>query len=299
MTANAVPAERPIDHTQGGAVLLDGNRLRDETVLELASTIAAAGHPPVCLTTVLVGDDKPSQIYVRMKHRKAEEAGMVSRHVGLPGDATQAQVEEAVAELVADAGVHGILCQLPMPAHIDPEPVLAMIPAEKDVDGLTTQSLGRLVRGLPGHIPATPLGVMRLLQRYGIETSGKRAVVIGRSTLVGLPMQLLLARRGTDATVTLAHSRTADMIEVCREADILVAAAGSARMITPAHVKPGAAVIDVGVSRSEDGIVGDVDFDAVQGIAGAITPMPGGTGPMTIACVLENTLSAARMLGQL
>ena len=299
MTANAVPAERPIDHTPGGAVLLDGNRLRDETVLELASTIAAAGHPPVCLTTVLVGDDKPSQIYVRMKHRKAEEAGMVSRHVGLPGDATQAQVEEAVAELVADAGVHGILCQLPMPAHIDPEPVLAMIPAEKDVDGLTTQSLGRLVRGLPGHIPATPLGVMRLLQRYGIETSGKRAVVIGRSTLVGLPMQLLLARRGTDATVTLAHSRTADMIEVCREADILVAAAGSARMITPAHVKPGAAVIDVGVSRSEDGIVGDVDFDAVQGIAGAITPMPGGTGPMTIACVLENTLSAARMLGQL
>lgn len=292
------PIDRPpLEKTQGGAVLLDGNRLRDETVADLAATIAAAGSPPVCLTTVLVGDDKPSQIYVRMKHRKAEEAGMVSRHVAIPRDATQSQVEEAVAELVADPTVHGILCQLPMPDHLDPEPVLAMLPPEKDVDGLTTQSLGRLVRGLPGHVPATPLGVIRLLQRYGIETSGRRAVVIGRSTLVGLPMQLLFARKGTDATVTLAHSRTTDMVEVCREADILVAAAGNARMITPDHVKPGAAVIDVGVSRSEAGIVGDVDFEAVESIAGAITPMPGGTGPMTIACVLENTLSAARMLG--
>ncbi len=298
MSNDATSPERPIEYTPGGAILLDGNRLRDETVAGLASTIAAAGNPPVCLTTVLVGDDKPSQIYVRMKHRKAEEAGMVSRHVGLPGDATQAEVEAAVAELVADPSVHGILCQLPMPDHLDPEPVLAMLPAEKDVDGLTTQSLGRLVRNLPGHVPATPLGVIRLLERYGIETVGKRAVVIGRSTLVGLPMQLLFGRRGTDATVTLAHSRTTDMIEVCREADIIVAAAGSARMITAEHVKPGAAVIDVGVSRSESGIVGDVDFDAVQAVAGAITPMPGGTGPMTIACVLENTLSAAKMLGQ-
>ncbi len=291
--------DRPIDRTAGGAVLLDGNRLRDETVAEIAAVIAAADAPPICLATVLVGDDKPSQIYVRMKNRKAEEARMTSRHVGLPADATQEQVETAVAELVADNGVHGILCQLPLPAHLDPEPVLALLPPEKDVDGLTTMSLGRLVRGLPGHVPATPLGVIRLLERYDIETSGKRAVVIGRSTLVGLPMVLLLGRKGIDATVTLAHSRTNDddLRDVTRSADIIVAAAGVARMITADHVSPGATVIDVGVSRSETGIVGDVDFDAVQAVAGAITPMPGGTGPMTIACLIENTLAAARMAG--
>jgi len=286
-----------IERTAGGAVLMDGNRLRDETIAALRATIEAAGSPPVCLATVLVGDDRPSQLYVASKQKKAAEAGMTSRHIGLPGDASQAQVEDAVAALVADPTVHGILCQLPLPASLDPEPVLSLIPPEKDVDGLTERSLGRLVRGLPGHVGCTPLGVMRLLDRYGVATSGKRAVVIGRSTLVGLPQVLLLGRKGVDCTVTLAHSRTADMIEVCREADIIVAAAGSARMVTAAHVKPGAAVIDVGVSRTEAGIVGDVDFEAVQAVAGAITPMPGGTGPMTIACLLENTLSAARMQG--
>lgn len=255
------------------------------------------GSPAVCLATVLVGGDKPSQIYVRMKHKKLGEAGMVSKGVELPEQATQAEVEAAVAELVADPSVHGILVQLPLPAHLDPEPVLALVPPEKDVDGLTERSMGRLVRGLPGHVPCTPLGVMRLLDRYGVEISHKRAVVVGRSTLVGLPQVLLLGRKGVDATVTLAHSRTPNMIEVCREADILVAAAGQARMITAEHVKPGAAVIDVGVSRSESGIVGDVDFEGVQAVAGAITPMPGGTGPMTIACLLENTVEAARMLG--
>lgn len=276
---------------------MDGNRLRDEIVAELHHTITAAGSPNVCLATVLVGDDRPSQIYVGMKHKKAVAAGMTSRNVTLPGDAGQAQVEDAVAELCADPDVHGILCQLPLPSGLDPEPVLALVPPEKDVDGLTERSMGRLVRGLPGHVGCTPLGVMRLLERYGVSTSGKRAVVIGRSTLVGLPLVLLLGRKGIDATVTLAHSRTADMIEVCRDADIIVAAAGSARMITAAHVKPGAAVVDVGVSRTEQGIVGDVDFDAVQAVAGAITPMPGGTGPMTIACLLQNTLAAARMQG--
>lgn len=286
-----------IERTAGGAVLMDGNRLRDETIAALRATIEAAGSPAVCLATVLVGDDRPSQLYVASKQKKAAEAGMTSRHIGLPGDASQAQVEDAVAALVADPTVHGILCQLPLPASLDPEPVLSLIPPEKDVDGLTERSLGRLVRGLPGHVGCTPLGVMRLLDRYGVATSGKRAVVIGRSTLVGLPQVLLLGRKGVDCTVTLAHSRTADMIEVCREADIIVAAAGSARMVTAAHVKPGAAVIDVGVSRTEAGIVGDVDFEAVQAVAGAITPMPGGTGPMTIACLLENTLSAARMQG--
>lgn len=285
------------ERTPGGAILMDGNRLRDETVASLRQQIEAAGSPPVCLATVLVGDDRPSQVYVGSKQKKAAEAGMTSRHVALPADASQAQVEDAVGALVADKAVHGILCQLPLPEGLDPEPVLALLTPEKDVDGLTERSMGRLVRGLPGHVPCTPLGVVRLMERYGVATSGKRAVVIGRSTLVGLPQVLLLGRKGIDCTVTLAHSRTSDMIDVCREADIIVAAAGSARMVTAAHVKPGAAVLDVGVSRTEAKIVGDVDFDAVQAVAGAITPMPGGTGPMTIACLLENTLSAARMQG--
>ena len=285
------------ERTPGGAILMDGNRLRDETVARIRSEIEAMGSPAVCLPTVLVGADRPSQIYVRMKHKKAQEAALASRQVELSEEATQVEVEAAVQELVDDPSVHGILVQLPLPAHLDPEPVLALVPPEKDVDGLTERSMGRLVRGLPGHVGCTPLGVMRLLDRYGVETAGKRAVVIGRSTLVGLPQVLLLGRKGVDATVTLAHSRTPDMIEVCRDADIIVAAAGQARMITAAHVKPGAAVVDVGVSRTEAGIVGDVDFDAVQAVAGAITPMPGGTGPMTIGCLLENTLEAARMLG--
>ena len=285
------------ERTPGGAILMDGNRLRDETVARLRGEIEALGSPSVCLATVLVGADKPSQIYVRMKQKKADEAGMLSKGVELPDTATQAEVEAVVAALAADPAVHGILVQLPLPAHLDPEPVLKLVPPEKDVDGLTELSMGRLVRGLPGHVPCTPLGVMRLLDRYGVATSGKRAVVVGRSTLVGLPQVLLLGRKGIDATVTLAHSRTPDLAAVCREADIIIAAAGQARIITAVCVKPGAAVVDVGVSRSETGIVGDVDFDSVQAVAGAITPMPGGTGPMTIACLLENTLAGARMLG--
>jgi len=285
------------ERTAGGAILMDGNRLRDETVARIRAELDGMGNPAVCLATLLVGGDRPSQIYVRMKHRKAEEAGLVSKGVELPEDATQADVEAAVQGLVDDPEVHGILVQLPLPGHLDPEPVLARVPPEKDVDGLTERSMGRLVRGLTGHVPCTPLGVMRLLDRYGVTTSGKRAVVVGRSTLTGLPQVLLLGRKGTDATVTLAHSRTPDLAGVCREADIIVACAGQARMITADHVKPGAAVVDVGVSREESGIVGDVDFDAVQAVAGAITPMPGGTGPMTIGCLLENTVAAARMLG--
>jgi len=286
-----------VKRTAGGALLLDGMQLRDETVAKIKATIAAAGNPKICLATVLIGDDPPSHIYVANKHKKAQEAGMVSKGLQLPADATQAQVEKAVSELVADKTVHGILVQLPLPKHINTEAVLALLPVEKDVDGLTERSLGRLVRDLPGHVPCTPLGVVRILQRYKIETVGKRVVVIGRSALVGLPQMLLLVRRGADATVTVAHKSTKDMIEVCRDADIIIAAAGAARMITAAHVKPGATVIDVGVTRINNKIVGDVDFDAVQAIAGAITPMPGGTGPMTIACLLENTLEAARMQG--
>ncbi len=283
--------------TPGGAILMDGKMLRDEIVARLRQEIEAAGSPPVCLATVLVGDDKPSQIYVRWKHKKAQEAGMVSKRVELPGSASQAQVEDAVGAFAQDPSIHGILVQLPMPKNLDTERVLSLVPPEKDIDGLTELSLGRLVRGLPSHVPCTPLGVMRLLARYDIQTKGKRAVVIGRSTLVGLPQILLLLRKGTDATVTCAHSYTTDLVDVCREADIIIAAVGVARVITAKHVKPGATVIDVGVSRVESKIVGDVDFKAVQAVAGAITPMPGGTGPMTIGCLLENTLEAAKMLG--
>jgi len=284
-------------HTAGGAILLDGIALRDETVVKLRDAINSAGNPAICLATVLVGDDAPSHIYVNSKHKKAQEAGMVSKGVNLPENSTQAQVQDAVAALVADKQVHGILVQLPLPKHIDTEAVLSLLPVEKDVDGLTEKSLGRLVRGVPGHVPCTPLGVVRLLERHSIQTVGKRVTVIGRSALVGLPQMLLLVRRGADATVTVAHRSTTDMIEVCRESDIIIAAAGAAKMVTAAHVKPGATVIDVGVTRINNKIVGDVDFEAVQAIAGAITPMPGGTGPMTIACLLENTLEAARMLG--
>ncbi len=291
--------ERPVRRTVRcmTAVVMDGNALRDEIIGGLRARIEAAGSPAICLATVLVGDDGPSQRYVRSKHQKAAEAGLASRHVDLPATATQADVESVVRELVADDGVHGILVQLPLPDGLDPEPVIDLIPPEKDVDGLTERSMGRLVRGRPGLVGCTPLGVMRLLERYDIPTSGRRAVVIGRSTLVGLPLSLLLARKGVDATVTMAHSRTGDMAAVVREADIVIGAAGQARMITADMVKPGATVIDVGVSRTEAGIVGDVDYAPVAEIAGFITPMPGGTGPMTIACLMENTLTAATLQG--
>lgn len=276
---------------------MDGNRLRDEIVAEIARSIESAGSPRICLATVLVGDDGPSQRYVRNKHAQAAKAGLLSRNEVLPADAGQSRVEQTVRELAADPDVHGILVQSPLPAGYDEEVILDLIPAVKDVDGLTTASMGRLVRDLPGLVGCTPLGVMRLLERYGIETQGRRAVVVGRSMLVGVPLSLLLARRGADATVTIAHSRTVDLASVCREADILVAAAGQPRMITVDHVKRGAVVIDVGISRTDEGIVGDVDFESVRSVASAITPMPGGTGPMTIACLLENTLSAARLQG--
>lgn len=277
------------------AILMDGNALRDEIIAGLRATVEAAGSPPVCLATVLVGNDGPSQRYVASKHKKALEAGLVARHVDLPETATQGEVEAAVRELTEDASVHGVLVQLPLPDGLDPEPVLDLIPPGKDVDGLTERSMGRLVRNRPGLVGCTPLGVMRLLEKYEVPTSGARAVVIGRSTLVGLPLSLLLNRKGADATVTMAHSRTADMSAIVREADIVIGAAGQAGMITGDMIKPGAAVIDVGVSRTEAGIVGDVDRLSVEPVAGWLTPMPGGTGPMTIACLMENALSAARL----
>ena len=281
------------------ALILDGNVCAAAVRARVAEELLTAGSPEVCLATVLVGDDPPSQRYVRSKQKDAAEIGMIGRHVGLDATASQIEVEETVAGLAADPSVHGILVQLPLPDGLQADRVIDLIPAAKDVDGLTDINLGRLVRGVPGHVACTPRGVMRLLDYYGLATSGTRAVVVGRSVLVGQPVALLLARKGIDATVTIAHSRTPDLAAVVREADIVVAAAGQAHMITASMVKPGATVIDVGISRTEAGLVGDVDFDAVREVAGAVTPMPGGTGPMTRACLMENTLDAARMLGVL
>lgn len=288
MTSSAAP---------NGPLLLDGVALRDLMVARIAERVAAAGSPAVCLATVLVGEDGPSQTYVRNKHKFAAAAGLQSRNETLSATATQAEVENLVAGLANDPSVHGILVQQPLPDHLDNDAVLRLLPANKDVDGLTAESLGRLVRGEPGLIPCTPLGVLRLLEHYNIPTSGKHAVIVGRSTLVGTPLALLLSRKGVDATATIAHSRTTNLAELCKSADIVIGASGQARMIGAAHCKPGATLIDVGISRTEKGIVGDIDFDAVAAIAGAITPMPGGTGPMTIACLLENTLTAAGLQG--
>ena len=277
--------------------MLAGAPVRDAILDSLQKRIATAGSPPIALATVLVGDDAPSQKYVASKHRTAQQIGIQSVQVELPADCSQEQLENEVARLAADSSVHGILVQMPLPAHLDAERVLALIPAVKDVDGLTSESMGRLMRGLDGHIGCTPLGVVRLLQHYGIATAGKHAVVIGRSTLVGLPLSVLLARKGIDCTVTLAHSRTTNLAEVCRSADIVISATGVARSISADHVSPGATVIDVGISRTGAGIVGDVDAEAVMGVTSALTPMPGGTGIMTVACLMENTVNAAVMQG--
>ena len=208
---------------------------------------------------------------------------------------SKSELENQIAELANDSSVHGILVQLPLPAHLDKERVLAQIPYYKDVDGLTDINMGKLLQGKKQLVPCTPLGVIRLIEAYNINTCGQNAVVVGRSSLVGLPQMLLLSEKGADATVTLAHSRTQNLASVCKQADILVAAVGVPAIIKADFVKPGAMVFDVGVSRTEHGIQGDVDFEAVKDIAGGITPMPGGTGPMTVACLLENTVYAAEL----
>jgi len=261
-------------------------------VAERVSALAARGVS-VGLATVLVGDDEPSQIYVRHKRRDAEEVGMRSVHVDLPATASQAEVEALVRELNADPSIDGILVQLPLPMGLDSEAVTESIDPGKDVDGLHPYNLGLLVLNRTGLRPCTPSGVMRILDHYDLPTSGRRAVVVGRSFLVGRPLALMLSAKGADATVALAHSRTEDLAVVTREADILVAAVGVASLIGARHVKPGAVVVDVGINRSDEGLVGDVDFEAVREIAGAVTPVPGGVGPMTRAMLLSNTVWAA------
>ena len=244
------------------------------------------------LAVVLVGDDPASASYVRMKERDCEQVGIVSLDHRLPAATTQVELDALIDRLNADSAVHGILVQMPLPGHLDAESVIERIAPAKDVDGFHPESLGLLVRGLPGFRACTPAGVMELLRAYDIDPKGMRAVVIGRSTIVGKPMALLLLE--ANATVTVCHSRTVDLPGVCREADLLVAAIGRAGMIDATYVKPGAVVIDVGINRTDAGLVGDVDYASVEPIASAITPVPGGVGPMTRAMLMVNTVRAAR-----
>lgn len=281
----------------GPATVLHGAPVRDAILAGAKARLVAAGSPTVTLATVLVGDDGPSRRYVRSKQQAARGVGIDVRAVELPATVACDELSSHVSSLADDDAVHGVLVQMPLPGTHDAEDVLSLIPAEKDIDGLTAESLGRLVRGLEGHVGCTALGVLRILEHHGIPTSGREAVVVGRSTLVGLPLSLLLERKGVDCTVTVAHSRTPNLVEVCRRADILVSATGAARSIGADHVKPGATVIDVGISRDLAGIVGDVDAGPVSHVAGALTPMPGGTGLVTVACLIENTVEAARMQG--
>ena len=275
------------------ATLLDGLEVAAEVKAEVAVGVKKLGRPPG-LATVLVGEDSASQVYVRGKRRDAEEVGMVSIHHPLPATVSQQDLEDLIRSLNDDPAVDGILLQLPLPGDLDGQSAVRAIDPSKDADGLHPFNLGLLVLGQPGPRPCTPSGVMRILEHYGISVAGARAVVVGRSFLVGRPLALMLASRGTDATVTVAHSRTAHLAEVTREADILIAAVGVPRMITAAHVKQGATVIDVGINRLDDErLVGDVDFDGVEKVADAITPVPGGIGPMTRAMLLVNTLNAA------
>jgi len=283
------------EKTAGGAIFMDGNVVAKKIQTNIANTLAKNQNAKITLATVLIGDDPASKLYVGMKEKRAAAIGIQSKHIELAGDISMLQACEEITKLANNPSIHGILIQLPLPKQLDTYKIIDLLPPEKDVDGLSKNNLGKLLRGAPSLVPCTPLGVMRILEHYEIPTSGKRAVVIGRSTLVGLPQVLLLGRKGTDATVTLAHSRSGDIRDITKSADIVVAAAGIAHLIKYEHIKPGATVIDVGVTRTNEGIRGDVDFDAVQSVAGAITPMPGGTGPMTVACLLENTLYAAKL----
>lgn len=243
------------------------------------------------LATVLVGEDPASHLYVANKRRQTEEVGMRSFHHEL-GEATPTdEILDLVAELNRDETVDGILVQLPLPEQVDQDAVVSAISAAKDVDGLTAVNAGLLAQGRPGLVPCTPQGVLELIREAGTALEGAEAVVLGRSILVGRPLAALLTN--ANATVTVCHSRTRDLAAVCSRADILVAAVGSPRMVGPEMVKPGATVIDVGTNRTEDGLVGDVDFERVAEVAGALTPVPGGVGPMTIAMLLANTLNAA------
>jgi methylenetetrahydrofolate dehydrogenase (NADP+) / methenyltetrahydrofolate cyclohydrolase len=278
------------------AEIIDGRavaaRVREQVAREVAEFVAANERPPG-LATILVGDDPASAIYVRNKRKACAEVGIGDHHRHLGSDASAETVAAAIEECNADPRVSGILLQLQLPAGLDGPWFTARISPEKDVDGLTPISAGRLALGAQGLRPCTPVGVIELLDSYDVELEGAEAVIVGRSQLVGKPTAALLLER--NATVTICHSRTRDLPAVCGRADLLVAAVGVPRLVGAEHVRPGAVVIDVGMNRTEQGLSGDVDFDAVSERARLITPVPGGVGPMTIAMLLRNTLLAARM----
>lgn len=272
------------------AIKLDGKVVSAAVAERLKVDVARLSFAPK-LVFVRVGEDPASAYYVRSKERMAKRVGVVSQTHALPAGTSQGALEGLIRDLNADAEVDGILVQLPLPAGLDPQPVLDLIDPDKDVDGLHPVNVGRLWTGRPALAPATPRGLLALLDHYGVGIEGAHVVIVGRSNLVGRPAAALFQHR--NATVTMAHSRTRDLGSVTRQADILVAAAGRARMITPDMVKPGAAVLDVGMTREEEGIVGDV-APAVAEVAGHLTPMPGGTGLMTVAMVIDTTVEAAR-----
>jgi methylenetetrahydrofolate dehydrogenase (NADP+)/methenyltetrahydrofolate cyclohydrolase len=277
------------------AQVIDGKAIaqavRDEIRVETEAWVAGGGRRPG-LATVLVGDDPGSAVYVANKHRASAEVGIESFGHELPAEAAQAEVETLLHELNADPRVSGILLQLPTPPHIDGSYLTTLIDPGKDVDGLTPVSAGLLAKGRPGLRPCTPSGVIELLRRHAVALEGAEAVVVGRSDLVGKPVGALLLAE--NATVTTCHSRTRDLPAVCRRADVLIAAVGRPELVKGDWVRPGAAVIDVGINRTEAGLVGDVEFASAAEVAGLITPVPGGVGPMTIAMLLRNTLLAAR-----
>jgi len=280
------------------ARILDGKALATEVRARIADDVARLraehGIQPG-LAAVIVGADPASQVYVGMKHRASEAAGLRSEQHELPADTSQEDLEALVRQLNEDEAVDGILVQLPLPGHLDARAVQELITPAKDVDALNPYTAGRLAIGDPTFLSCTPYGVLELLAHAGVDTVGADVVVVGRSNLVGRPLSVMLTLKGRDATVTLAHSRTRDLAEVCRRADVIVAAAGMIGLVTADMVRPGAVVIDVGTNRGEDGkLVGDVAFDEVSEVAGAITPVPGGVGPMTVTMLLQNTLEAAR-----
>jgi methylenetetrahydrofolate dehydrogenase (NADP+)/methenyltetrahydrofolate cyclohydrolase len=283
------------------ATILDGKQLaqqlRSELSEEVIEFIQNNGVAP-CLAAVLVGDNPASEVYVRNKRRACEAVGIESQLHRLPGDASSEDLLKLIAKLNKDGEVHGILVQLPLPPQIDKNRMLLAVSPAKDVDAFHPENVGRIVQGRPRFLPCTPQGVQQLLVRSGIETAGKHVVILGRSEIVGRPLSIMLSQmgKGADATVTVCHSRTHDLPSVTRLADILVVAIGKAKFVTAEMVKPGAVVVDVGINRTDDGVVGDVDFDAVAKVAGAITPVPGGVGPLTIAMLLRNTLAAAQSL---
>ena len=279
------------------AQILSGKEVAAVVRSRVADRVAALKErgKSVGLATVLVGGDPASEVYVRSKHRAAEKAGMLSFDHHLPADSTQQEVEDMVRSLNADPEVDGMIVQLPLPGDLDGNKAVETIDPAKDADGLHPFNLGLVVLERARLRPATPSGIMRIFEHYEIPTQGKLAVIIGRSFLVGKPMALLLGAKGVDATVVQAHSRTRDLAELTRQADIIVAAIGRPNFVHGSQLKPGAVVIDVGINRTDDGLVGDVDFESAVEVAGAITPVPGGVGLMTVAALMENAVTAAEL----